>query len=97
MAGGCHLFEMLYGREFTKDELSSQAIKTILMESLIYDNEVEQEHRRQDEFASKSSHGGMIIGSKNVNELLFQMKHPEMQDCIVTLLTTEEYLKLAKS
>jgi hypothetical protein len=91
MAGGCHLFELIYGRKFTMEELAMQPIKEICMQSLILDNEIEQEHIRQHEMKGKESKGGMVIGSKDVHDLLFYMKYPDMKDAIVTLLTSQEY------
>lgn len=95
---GCHLFELLYGREFTKEELSIQPIKEICTQSLLYDDQLEQDFMRQKEQEAKSGKdSSMVIGTKNVNEILYDMKHPELRNAIVTLLTTEEFKKIAES
>jgi len=98
MAGGCHMMEILYGRKFSIDELFSQPVKEICAQSLVYDNEIEKEHIRQQEMASKKQGGNLVIGSKNVNDILFAAKFPEDANAIVTLLTTKEYEEqIAKS
>jgi hypothetical protein len=99
MGGGCHLMELLYGREFTKAELASQPVKEILIQCLVYDNELEKEYMRKQDAKTnaKGSGDGLILGSKAVNEQLFEWDHPEDFKAIVTLLTTEEYEEIAKS
>lgn len=84
--------EILYGRKFTIEELSAQPIREISAQSLIYDSQMEQEYIRQQESKSKNMKGSnMIVGSRDVNELLFQTKYPVESKAIVTLLTTEEF------
>ena len=84
--------ELIYGREFSREEISLQAVREICIQSLLYDSEVEKEHIRQGEQKSKADSGGrMIIGSKNVQDMLFRMKYPEVYNATVTLLTSKEY------
>ncbi len=91
MAGGCHLFELIYGRDFSKEEIALQPIKEICTQSLLYDNELEKEYLRQQESESKSGKGHLILGTKDVHEKLFEWKHPEEAKAIITLLTLQEY------
>jgi hypothetical protein len=94
MAGGCHLFELIYGRDFSKSEISIQPVREICTQSLILDNEIEQEFMRQQEMKRKESAGSsLILGSKDVHNILFEMKYPREAAAIVTLLTSEEYFK----
>lgn len=74
-------------------ELSMQPVREISTQSLILDNEIEQEFTRQAEMKAKESKGAMIIGSMDVHEKLFEMKYPKEANAIVTLLTSEEYYK----
>ena len=91
--------ELIYGRSFSKMEIALQPVREICIQSLIYDNELEQDHIRQQELKAKEGKGNnLIIGTKNVSSLLFAMKHPKEDKAIVTLLTSEEYNKqVAKS
>lgn len=85
------MMEIVYGRKFSIEELSSQPIKEICAQSLIYDNEIEQEHIRQQELNAKKQSGNLVIGTRSVNEALFAARFPEYIDAIVTLLTSKEY------
>jgi hypothetical protein len=101
--GGMTMFELLYGRRFGPEELSSQPLKFILYESLVYDNEIEMEyiHSKQ----SKSSDKKVLydMNSREIKEIMEQRKkfftnqYKEDDDAevVVTLLTTEEYLEIA--
>jgi hypothetical protein len=93
MAGTCHLFELIYGRQFSKAELSSQPVKEICTQCLLLDNELEQEFMRQKEMEHKSKNkgGGLVLGTPGISQMLFEHKHPEEAKAIVTLLTLKEY------
>ena len=93
MAGGCHLFELIYGREFSREEIAMQPVREVCTQSLILDNEIEQEFIRQQDMKNKEGKGGLIIGSMDVHEKLFEMKYPKEANAIVTLLTSKEYYK----
>jgi hypothetical protein len=93
-SGGCHLIEILYGRKFNDELLNSQPIKQIVMECLLHDDELEKEYIQKSEDESKKTSGrNLIVGSRNVQEILFEMQYPEYHNAVVTLLTTEEYEK----
>ena len=97
MSGGCNLFELLYGRKFTLEELCSQPSREISTQCLIYDNELEQEFIRQQETKSKELEGKFVLGGKDINKLMYDYKWGHLADIIVTLLPREEYIKIAKS
>ena len=96
MGGEKTIFDILYGRKFTEEELASQPARMVLFESLLYDNEIEWKS------VKKASGGGgkgeLIIPGKTtaeIKQMIYDAKYPEYKDAIVTLLTTQEYLNLA--
>ena len=96
MVGDRTLFDILYGERLDDETLSSLSVRIMLEECLIYDNEIEQDHINN---AGKGSHpkkeGNIpIITGVPIHEAAMIMKYPELQYAIVTMLTTEEYLKL---
>lgn len=83
------------------DILSSPVVKRIWYESLIYDNELEAEHvanAQQPKKELSTPTGGRIeIPPVSVSEIKFVHSFPELRNAVVTLLTTEEYEKIAES
>lgn len=98
MSGGCHMFEVIYGRKFTEEELASQPVRIICMESLVHDNQLEQDHINKKEQENKGKGGGLVLGTGDAYKKLYEWKHPTESNAIVTLLTSEEYYsQVAKS
>jgi hypothetical protein len=96
VGGDNTIFDILYGRKFTKEELATQPVRMILFESLLYDNEIEWSHMKKAQ--GKSGKGELIVPGKSnaeIKQMIFEAKYPEYRNAIVTLLTTEEYLNLA--
>jgi hypothetical protein len=97
MVGGKTIFEVLFGEPLSDELLASQPIQEILFESLIYDNELEEEHIEKSYKKSKNGKSDKYtIPTSSKVDVLFRVKYPEVQDekVVVTLLTTEEYLKI---
>jgi len=92
------MLEVLYARKFPLRILFSQPVRMIVFESMLYDNELEKEliDRQSAKAKAESSGRELILGSRDVIEQLFEMKFPEDAAAIVTLLSTEEYMQLAR-
>jgi hypothetical protein len=98
VGGEATIFDVLYGRRFTVEDLASQPARMVLFESLLYDNEIEWSSMKKQSGGGGS--GNIIVPGKStmeIKQMVFDAKYPEYRNAVVTLLTTKEYLEIASA
>lgn len=94
MAGGKNLFEILYERPIPFIDYNLQRIT---VECIVYDSEIEADFIKQQEDAEKPGWKSKKGIKEHTYEMMMHSKYPEYVDAEVTLLSTEEYNKIAES
>lgn len=94
MSGGKAMFDILPIESLTEDDIVSQPAQMIIYFSLLYDDELEQQYVNNAKGGGKAGDLKYAMDGKEIQEILFRNKYPELADSVVTLLPEKEYREL---